>query len=180
MLHLTDEQLFDYLDGSCTAEEREVCREHLAACSQCQALYDEYRLIDVQLTAIALERAPEHFTETLIDAWQASKQVDATWTYRRSKSLFWAAAMAACTLLVIAFYYLTATQQMPAQVQEQTYTISTKLPGVALNISILTSIFQQEWLVNGFLLVNVLLALLLFDKLMLKPFFEKKRQALAS
>jgi hypothetical protein len=88
-------------------------------------------------------------------------------------------AVAACSLLFVAFYYLTATRQMPVQVQEQTYTLSTKLPGISLSVSLLTSVFQQEWLLNGFLLGNLLLALLLFDKLVLKPFFEKKRQALA-
>jgi hypothetical protein len=46
-------------------------------------------------------------------------------------------------------------------------------------MGLLTDVFQQQWLLNGFMLLNGLLALVLFDKMVLKPFFEKKRQSIA-
>jgi len=87
--------------------------------------------------------------------------------------------VAAGSLLVIALYYLGATGQVPVGVQEQTYVLSTKVPALVLGINLVVDVLSQEWLLNAFLLVNALLALLLFDKLVLKPFFQKKRQTLA-
>jgi hypothetical protein len=135
MEHLTDEQLFDYVDGSCSAAEGQLYKTHLAGCADCRALYDEYRAVDAQLIAFALEPAPVQFTDKLMDTW--------------------------------------------ASAQENAFGLDTILPGVSLDGNGLINFLQQEWLLNGFLLVNAVLGLLLFDKLVLKPFFEKKRQALA-
>ena len=179
MEHLTDEQLFDYIDGSCSAVEGQSYKVHLDSCADCQALYDEYRAVDAQLVALALEPAPVHFTDRLMDTWASVQPVQAPAVYRRSKSVFWALPVAACALLFIAFFSLWFTGQLPAFVQDDAFSLNDNLPGVSLGINGLANFFQQEWLLNGFLLINAVLGLLLFDKLVLKPFFEKKRQALA-
>ena len=177
MEHLTDEQLFDYIDGSCSAAEGQLYKTHLAGCAGCRALYDEYRAVDAQLAAFALEPAPVQFTDKLMDAWAVSQPVQAPVAYHRSKTIFWALPVAASALLFIVFFSVWFAGQVPAQ--ENTPALDATLSGVSLGVSGLASFFQQEWLLNGFLLVNAVLGLLLFDKLMLKPFFEKKRQALA-
>ncbi len=179
MEHLTDEQLFDYIDGSCPAAEAQLYKTHLAGCTDCRALYDEYRAVDAQLAAFALEPAPVQFTDQLMDAWANAQPVPAAVTRRRSKTIFWALPVAACTLLFILFLSLWFAGQLPATSLEKALVLDPKLPNLLLDESGLVSFFQQEWLLNGFLLVNAVLGLLLFDKLVLKPFFEKKRQTLA-
>jgi anti-sigma factor RsiW len=179
MEHLTDEQLFDYIDGSCSAAEGQLYQTHLAGCAGCRALYDEYRAVDAQLAAFALKPAPVQFTDKLMDAWANAQPVQAPVAYRRSKTIFWALPVAACALLFILFFSLWFAGQLPASAQEDAFALDATLSGVSLGVNGLTNFFQQEWLLNGFLLVNAVLGLLLFDKLVLKPFFEKKRQALA-
>jgi anti-sigma factor RsiW len=182
MEHLTDEQFFDYIDGSCSAAERQLYQTHLAGCTGCRALYDEYRAVDAQLAAFALQPAPVQFTDKLMETWAASQPVQpvqAPVAYRRSKTIFWALPVAACALLFVVFFSLWFAGQLPASAQENPVALDATLSGVSLGVSGLASFFQQEWLLNGFLLVNAVLGLLLFDKLVLKPFFEKKRQALA-
>lgn len=179
MTHLTDEQLFDLVDGICNPEEQLLYKTHLAQCPECRALYEEYRAVDVQVNTLFLEQAPADFTEKLMGVWESAEKTQVTWAYRQSKTIFWAAAAAACTLLVVALHYLTATQQMPADVHSTTWSITNKLPGSTFNLGVLTGMLQQEWLLNGFLLINGLLALMVFDKMVLKPFFEKRRQSLA-
>jgi anti-sigma factor RsiW len=178
MEHLTDEQLFDYIDGSCPAAEEQLYKAHLAGCADCRALYDEYRAVDAQLAALALEPAPVQFTDKLMVAWKSAQPVQVPVAYRRSKTIFWALPVAACALLFILFFSLWFAGQLPASAQENAFALDAALPGISLGVSSLSSFFQQEWLLNGFLLVNAVLGLLLFDKLVLKPFFEKKRQAL--
>jgi hypothetical protein len=180
MNHLSDEQLFDLVDGVCNAEEQLLYKTHLAQCPECRALYEEYRAVDVQVSTLLMEPAPAGFTEKLMGAWESAGQTQVTWVYRQSKTIFWAAAAAACTLMVMALHFLTATQQIPAEVQNTTLNITNNLPGSTFNYSALTGLLQQEWLLNGFLLINGLLALLVFDKLVLKPFFEKRQQSMAN
>jgi|GEM_PF-3114013 len=177
MEHLTDEQLFDYIDGSCPAAEGQLYKIHLAGCADCRALYEEYRAVDAQLAAFVLEPAPVQFTDQVMDAWVASQPAPVRVASRRSKTIFWALPVAACTLLFITFFSLWF--QLPASERENAFSLDANLPALSLDVSGLTSFFQQEWLMNGFLLLNAVLGLLLFDKLVLKPFFEKKRQALA-
>ena len=179
MEHLTDEQLFDYIDGSCPAAEGQLYKAHLAGCAACRALYDEYRAVDAQLAAFALEPAPVQFTDRLMDAWAGAQLVPAAVARRRSKTIFWALPLAACALLFAVCFTLWFAGELPASLWENAFTPDVKLPGVSLDGSGLVSFFQQEWVLNGFLLVNAVLGLLLFDKLVLKPFFEKKRQTLA-
>jgi hypothetical protein len=69
-------------------------------------------------------------------------------------------------------------RQLPASGQENAWAPRYRTARVSLDGIGIIRFFQQEWLLNGFLLLNAVLGLLLFDKLVLKPFFEKKRQAL--
>jgi predicted anti-sigma-YlaC factor YlaD len=179
MNHLSDEQLFDLVDGACAAEDQLLYKTHLAQCPYCRALYEEYCAVDAQVSAMVLERAPDGFTEKLMGAWESGEQTQVTWAYRQSKTIFLAAAMAACTLLALALYYLTVTRQIPVEVQNTASSVTNQMPGLSLNMGLLTDVFQQQWLLNGFMLLNGLLALVLFDKMVLKPFFEKKRQSMA-
>ncbi len=179
MEHLTDEQLFDYIDGNCRAAEGLLYKTHLAGCGDCRALYNEYRAVDAQLAAFTLEPAPVQFTDKLMDTWASAQPAPLTVAYHRSKTIFWALPVAASALLFVAFVSLWFAGQLPASVQEHAFTLDTILHGVSSDGSGFISFLQQEWLLNGFLLVNAVLGLLLFDKLVLKPFFEKKRQALA-
>jgi hypothetical protein len=112
-----------------------------------------------------------------MDAWMAAQPAPVRVASRRSKTVFWALPVAACALLLIAFFSLWF--QLPASEQEKALSLDANLPTLSLEVSGLTSFFQQAWLMNSFLLLNAVLGLLLFDKLVLKPFFEKKRQALA-
>lgn len=179
MEHLTDEQLFDYIDGSCPAAEAQLYKTHLAGCTDCRALYDEYRAVDAQLAAFALEPAPVQFTDQLMDAWASAQPVPAAVVRRRSKTIFWALPLAACALLFAMCFALWFAGELPASLWENAFALDPKMPNFLLDGSGLIGFFQQEWLLNGFLLVNAVLGLLLFDKLVLKPFFEKRRQTLA-
>jgi anti-sigma factor RsiW len=175
---LTDEQLFDYIDGSCSAAEGQLYKTHLAGCASCRALYEEYRAVDAQLAAFALEPAPVQFTDTLMDAWAVAQPVPARMAYRRSRTIFWALPVAACALLFIVFLSVWFAGPLPVPAQENALALDAALADVLAGLSGLTGFFQQEWLLNGFILVNAVLGLLLLDRLVLKPFFERKRQAL--
>jgi hypothetical protein len=120
-------------------------------------LYDEYRAVDAQLAAFALEPAPVQFTDKLMDAWAKGQPMQAPVAYRRSKTIFWALPVAACTLLFILFFSLWFAGQLPASGQENAWALDTALPGVSLDGIGIIRFFQQEWLLNGFLLLNAVL-----------------------
>ncbi len=166
MQHLTDEQLFEYIDREGSVEEKNNYQQHLATCPACQALYQEYQAIHLQLNSLILEKPSIQFTDKLIASWEAEVVTEAKLvpTYNpMSKSRLWAGLAVVAILLILVLYYVPLWGYWG--VDDSSPSSYTWL-----------SIFQRDSVVKGFLLANGLLLLLLVDKLILKPLFERKHK----
>ncbi len=171
--HLSEEQIFNLLDGDCAPTEVAIYNTHLANCASCHALWEEYSFLDSQLKNILLEKAPENFTDKVMDKWQVAGQTKTDWVYRHPPVLAWVSIGLITTLLVISGYYSLLSIKAYSLGDITQPLLDTSGKWFDFN-----GFLQQEWIWNGFFIINGILALMIMDKVLFRPFFEKKRQAL--
>jgi anti-sigma factor RsiW len=167
MNHLTDDELFSLLDGECSTEERTAYRTHLAECLSCQTLYKEFSAIDSQLSAMPLETPSVAFTDRLLEKLQPSAQLFA---YRGLNNLnFLFLAIGLVVLVTAVSLLMMGPINLPAMAGMG------KSVSTPVDLTFLRTFFQSPLLKTFMLVVNGILALLLVDKLVLQPFFNKRQ-----
>ncbi len=153
---MKDEEIFDILDGTATAETIARHNECLANSSEYRVLFQEYAEMHALLAEMPLEKTAVNFTDKLIDKWELSQEV----VLERKTSK-------------LPFYFLILSVIL---------IIATLVMALASNSSIKTSfdvnasvrIFQNRIFINTLLIVNTLLIFNYLDKKVFKPYFEKR------
>jgi len=85
-----EEQLWNYLDGTCTPQEREVIEHLIATEKEYQQKYDEIKAFDLELEGIELDAPPMAFTYNVMEAIrteEASKPLKAAIDTRIIKAI---------------------------------------------------------------------------------------------
>jgi anti-sigma factor RsiW len=170
MKHLTDEELFQLIDGEVSAEGKEAYQAHLVACEACQSLYKELNAISAYLSEAPLDMPSANFTNQLLDKWALSA---APLTYRKINNLnFLLLAIGLTLFTIVGSLWLAGQVSFPAIIGNSAV--------APVDLTYMSSFFQQPWIETLLLVVNGILALLLLDKLVLQPFFSRKQPASVS
>ncbi len=164
MRHLTDEQIWDMMDGLTTMPEKTLYQTHLLACAACHARYQSLAAVNAQLSRLPLETPSLTFTDTTVARWEAECQLaPAALQQQRSRTLplVFSAILAIITVasLVLVYRYPAA---MPA------------FPAMAKAMNATGQLLASKSVLNGMLLANALLLLWLFNQRVLAPFFRSR------
>ena len=162
---LTDEQIFDILDGCADAELLKQHTQLMANSGAYQQYFKELEAIHIDLTGMPLEKVSANFTNNVLAALPSEKPIFAfvkkkTWSTKWTYGFFGTMiGVVLATILVAIFYQPTAvtTVEQPDQVVE-------------LFNSFLTSYFTQIAI-----LLNLIAMLVLFDKKILRSYFKQRR-----
>jgi anti-sigma factor RsiW len=173
MNHLTDEDLFRLIDGECSLEEQTAYKAHLAQCAQCNSVYSELFAIHLQLEKMPIETPSADFTERLMLQLEAAGQLQARTFKRPGYSFLWVFAALGVCLFLLALVITSGGTVTGVPVA-----LNTGL-GFSLDTSIISGLVANSMLLNVFLLVDAILALLLIDRAVLQPYFKKRLQRIA-
>ncbi len=158
---MTEEQIWDILDGNALPEVQKEHEQLLKTNAEYKAHFDSYATLHDQLCCLDLEMPSMRFEQNLMERLQPAVKT------KRSTDrlpLFFLAAMSVLAAIVLAL--------MP---QSSTPAPKTDFPLLeSLNTEGVTTWFSNPILFYGFLLVNALLFFVILDKKVFKPFFEKK------
>ncbi|MBC7921121.1 MAG: zf-HC2 domain-containing protein [Ferruginibacter sp.] len=168
MNHPTDEELFRLIDGEATPEERTAYRAHLGRCPACQHLHRELMATERWMVALPLENPPADFADRLMEKLQPAGTF---LSYRSPNSLNFLLGAIGLTLLGLA-----VSLALAGQISLPTSAGGIGGTGVRLDFSFFT-LFQSPLVKNVLLVTNGILALLVFDKRVLRPFFHRWRTA---
>ena len=165
MKMLTDEQIFDILDGCATKEILSHHRNLLSVSAEYKTYFEDLEAINLDLLALPIETPSTQFTEILlanIDYAQVKKKSwssQLTWIILAIMSVFFVG-----TISLALFYFSNSNSAI-------------EIPKVN-NLNIIST-FLTEILVKVLILVNLIVLLAIFDKKVLKPFFLNKKMRLS-
>ena len=164
MKMLTDEQIFDILDGCATKEILSQHRNLLSVSVEYKTYFEDLEAINLDLLALPIETPSTQFTEILlanIDYAQVKKKSwssQLTWIILAIMSVFFVG-----TISLALFYFSNSNSAI-------------EIPKVN-NLNVINT-FSTGILVKALILVNLIVLLAIFDKKVLKPFFLNKKMRL--
>ena len=150
-----EEQLWNYLDGSCTAEEHAAIAHLIATDKTYQQKYEEILAFNQELETIELDAPPMAFTYNVMEAIrteEASKPLKAAIDSRIIKAI---AAFFILSIVVLLGVALATTNWNSGSTESVQIPIKFELPTIK-------NYFSGPAL-KGFLFFDVVLALFLFD-----------------
>jgi len=153
-MNTLEQKLWNYIDGSCTADEQETIKALIASDEAARLMYHELSRLNAEFLSTELDEPPMAFTYKVMEAiraGEAQKPLKAAISKRiiMTITIFFAVTILALTVYTFAninWSFVNAPFKMP---------FALKLPNTQ-------NIFTKR-VISGFLFFDVVLALFLFD-----------------
>ena len=162
---LTDEQIFDILDGCANTE---LMQEHVHLMGNSlsyQQYFKEVQAIHLDLAGMALEKPSIDFTENVLSAIPAEKAIlvlarRRAWSNKLTYGFFGMMGAVVLIAISIAIFYQPSSE------------ITVEQPNIILKG--LNSFLSQHFTKIAILL-NLIVMLVIFDRKILKPYFKHRK-----
>jgi hypothetical protein len=166
---LTDEQIFDILDGRADAETLQQHTPLLANSLAYQQYFKELEAIHIDLAAMPLEHTSAHFTENVLAAIPVEKPIlvlikKKAWSSKLIYIFIGTLAAILLTTIIIVVFYQPSSETIVEQ------------PNIIFEE--LSSFMAQHFTKVGILL-NLIVMLVIFDRKVLRPYFQQRRITLS-
>lgn len=164
MKMLTDEQIFDVLDGCASKELLAHHQNLLSESAEYKTYFKELETLHFDLIDLPIEKPSAQFTENLLatvafaPVRKKSWSNQLTWMFLALMSVFFVA-----TISLTLFYFSNSNSAI-------------EIPRV--NHLEVVNNFSADILVQLMVLVNLVVLLAIFDKKVLKPYFLNKKMRL--
>ncbi|GAB2613575.1 hypothetical protein GCM10027035_07610 [Emticicia sediminis] len=165
MKMLTDEQIFDVLDGCASKEILAQHQNLLSESAEYKTYFEELEAVHFDLIALPIEKTSAQFTESLlaniayVPVKKKSWSSQLTWMFLALMSVVFVG-----TISLTLFYFSSSNSAI-------------EIPRV--NHLEVVNNFSTDTLVKVLLLVNLIVLLAIFDKKVLKPYFLNKKMRLS-
>jgi anti-sigma factor RsiW len=164
----SDDMLLDFLDGKLSVEQQAIVRESLRKDSALQGRLEQLSLIHEALTDAPLETPSKNFTTTVmgkLEHYQAPRGLS-IWNSLFLLAGIFVVLSIAVILLSAGVFDQTTTLDLNNMNLAQRF-IKQTLPSVSIDGKIL---------VNTIILLNIVIAFLVLDRAVLKPFFQRRME----
>ncbi len=162
---LTDDQIFDILDGCASKEIFAQHQNLLSESTEYKTYFEELEAVHFDLIALPIEKTSAQFTESLLaniaytPVKKKSWSSQLTWMFLALMSVLFVG-----TISLTLFYFSNSNSVI-------------EIPRVN-NLEVVNN-FSIDMLVKVILLVNLIVLLVIFDKKVLKPYFLNKKMRLS-
>ncbi|RFS13685.1 hypothetical protein [Emticicia sp. C21] len=165
---LTDEQIFDILDGCADAEILQKHTHLLAGSVVYQQYFNELAAIHFDLADMPLEKTSADFTANILAALPSEKPVfviakKKKWSAKFMYGFFGTMIGVLITTILVAIFYLPSSEttiEQPNQVVE------------------VFNDFIRSYFTQIAILLNLMVLLALFDRKVLRPYFKQRSMRL--
>lgn len=164
-LMISDDHLLNYLDGTLSLPEKQQVEQLVATDPGTAARLEQLRFIHNQLAVVQIEEPSRNFTQKVME--RLSYPLASGFSVKNGILLLVGVLIAvgiATTLLAAGVFDATTSIDLNQLVVANKY-ISKELPSISLN---------GKFIVNLIVLANIALALLVLDRAVLKPWFERR------
>jgi uncharacterized membrane protein YhdT len=160
---LTDTQIFDILDGIATAEMQQQHSHLLANSPEYKANFQEIEALHLDLVEIPMEQTSPQFTENVLTRIVYAPVKKKSWSSKLTHILFGVMASVLVTVIVFAFFNLSTTTAIDAPTNHWFEMATT---------------FLTDTFVKTAILANLIVLLVIFDRKVLKPYFNHRKMRL--
>lgn len=158
-----EEQLWDYINGFCTEEERKAIEILIANDTNYRSKYTELKAFEENMPALNLEEPSMGFTFKVMESIRAEQARVPLKTHINPNIVRGIAAFFICTILVLlGFVFASVDWTAPSQ----THLPEIKIPPVAN--------YLNPVVIKGFLFFDVVLGLFFLDHYFRKFFIKQK------
>ena len=165
-----EEQLWSYIDGTCTAEERAHISQQLAHNPEYQQLYQELMQLHSEFGTLELDEPPMAFTYNVMEQIR-TQEASVPLKAAINKRIIW--GIAAFFILTISVVLIVGLRDINWASSSSTSAL--KVPA-QLNVAKVTGFFSGPWM-KGFLFFDVVLGLFLLDGYLRKRTQDKQEGA---
>lgn len=150
-----EQQLWEYIDGTATAEERSLVEKHIAENKLWREKYQELVEVNELIKSVDLEQPSLRFTRNVMEEIAKHQIAPATKKYINNRIIFSIAAFFITSIIGFVIYGIGQIDWSTAQ--------SDPVKGIDFAEVDYSSIFNND-LMNIFMMVNVVLGLMLLDR----------------
>lgn len=165
MKMLTDEQIFDVLDGCASKEIFAQHQNLLSESAEYKAYFEELEAVHFDLIALPIEKPSAQFAENLLANIAYAPVKKKSWSSQLTWMFFALMSVVFVGTISLTLFYFSNSNS------------AIEIPRVN-NLEVVNN-FSTDILVKVLLLVNLIVLLAIFDKKVLKPYFLNKRMRLS-
>ena len=169
---ITEQQLLDLIDGKCSTTESRVIKDSLEASSTLSARYQELCYMHEALLKHNVVKTPKDFLENVM-AGIKSKRLIVEGLFdsinKAGKKIFIVMIM-----LMMCTVYFASIDSISLDFSKL-LTKSIALNTLKIDVSAIGKLFNDKIIINGFLFVGTVISLVLFDRVLLRPWFEARK-----
>jgi len=170
---ITDKEILDLIDGNLKGDKAIKLLNRINADKELKQRYNVLKSVDSSLTNQNLPDVPNRFTDLVMsNLYKKLAPEISNMDIFRKKNLFIALGIIfICFVAGIVLLSQFSLSQVLPVIEPQEITLQDKIisfdPGNFVN---------QEWFFKGFIYLNAFLAIFLFEKAILRPYFKQRRQ----
>jgi hypothetical protein len=160
-------QLFRYIDGEMTSEEKKQMEQLLATDTSLLTRVEEQRLLESTLKTLRLEEPSPAFAQHVMAKVNSSPQ-GYSLSIRNSMLLLvgvMVVSLVATYLVQVGLFDATGALTAPKELGVISNYIKQPLPSIPVN---------GKLIVNGIILINLALGFVILDRAVLRPYFERR------
>lgn len=162
-----EEKLFDYMDGTLNATEKELFEQEIKSSPALQVRLEEFNNLDSNLRTIKIEQPSKNFTLQVMGKLDQYPIRSSNLLSRNGIILLIGVLLAVgISSLLLAGGVFDNTSSFDLN--------QTILPNKYIQQSLPTISFNGKMVVNVIILLNLALAFLVLDRAILKPWFERR------
>jgi hypothetical protein len=161
MKMLTDEQIFDILDGFATKEIMAQHQNLLSKSAEYKTYFEDLEAIHLNLLALPIEKPSVQFTENILANIAYAQVKKNSWSSQLTWIFFTIMLVFFVGTISLALFYFSNSNSV------------IEIPKVK-NMGVINT-FHIEILVKVLILGNLIVLLAIFDKKILKPYFLNKK-----
>lgn len=167
MKMLTDEQIFDILDGIAAVELQQEHRHLLGNSPAYKANFQEIEALHIDLAGMTIEQPSAQFTENILANIQFENQTvkKKSWSNRLTYIFVGVMASVFIGTIIFTLLYLPTTK--------------TTIDAPTNHWFEMTNTFLTDTFVKVAILANLVILLVIFDKKVLKPYFNHRKMTLS-
>jgi hypothetical protein len=158
---LTDEQIFDILDGFATKEIMAQHQNLLSKSAEYKTYFEDLEAIHLNLLALPIEKPSVQFTENILANIAYAQIKKNSWSSQLTWIFFTIMLVFFVGTISLALFYFSNSNSV------------IEIPKVK-NMGVINT-FHIEILVKVLILGNLIVLLAIFDKKILKPYFLNKK-----
>ena len=164
----TDDRLLEYIDGTLSPADREKLEQEISSSEKLSARLEELQTLVVSIKNVQLEHPSKNFTQRVMDHLD-QYPLPSGLSIKNSIFLLVGVMIAVGigTFLLASGIFDTTSSINLNELGLPTKYIETPLPSIP---------FNGKLVVNIIILLNIALALIVLDRAILKPWFERRSQ----